>query len=225
MSMEKNVSDSAATKSQKHDLGRTIIAGACNAESKDVSIELAEIALDGLLDEGVLKEIPVLKSVLACRKTWETIQDRLFLRKVAGFLLACPKFTEAEKNRFADEHLRDPKAASKLTEALVIILERLDDLEKPIMLAKMFAALVRKHIDYPDFRRLSAGVERAFIDDLKVLTSQPPSSQLNNEKFLRLLEPAGFVSTGGGVSRMQATGTRTDVNSLGKLFQKCMWEE
>ena len=155
----------------------------------------------------------------------KTIRDKLFVRKVWDFLRACPKFNDLEKLGFVREHLDDPVKAKKLSDAIVLILDKLDDLEKAAMLAKMFAALVRKRIDYADFRRLSAGIDRAFVDDLKILTAQPPSSSLNNEKFLRLLEPAGFVSTGGGVSRHGALGTRTDLNSLGKLFQKCIWEE
>src|SRR6266567_492992 len=112
---------------QNDDLGVSIVKGACNSETKDLAVELAELGLDALLDEGVLKEVPVLKTIIACRKTWTTIHDQLFLRKVAGILLACPKFTEADKEGFAKEHLRDPKKAKRLGDSLVLILDRLDD--------------------------------------------------------------------------------------------------
>jgi len=86
-------------------------------------------------------------------------------------------------------------------------------------------ALVRKHIDYADFRRLSAGLERAFIDDLKILTANPRNPQLKQERFLRVLEPAGFVSTVGAGLPSAIPGVSTEVNALGRLFQKCVLEE
>ena len=207
------------------DVGAAIIRGACNAASSEFAIEFSEIGIDAFLNEGVLKEIPILKGIMACRKTWTAIHDQLFLGKVAGFLLSCPRFTEAETAAFAREHLADPKKAKRLGNAIVLILGKLDDLDKPQMVAKAFAALVRRRIDYADFRRLGAGIDRAFVGDLNTLTARPPPPELNSEKFLALLEPAGFVSTGGGVSRLGAHGTRTDISPLGKLFQKCMWEE
>ncbi len=207
------------------DVGTAILQGACNPESKDVAVELTEIALDTFLKEGVAKEVPILKTILACHKTWEAIHDRLFLRKVARFLVACPKFTDAETKTFLDEQLSDPTTARRLADAMVLILDKLDDMEKPAMLAKMFASLVRRRIGYSDFRRLAAGIDRAFAGDLKIVSQQPTRPELSDERFLRLLEPAGFVSTGGGVSRGGAHGTRTDLNSLGTLFQKSMREE
>ena len=41
------------------DLGKAILEGAVNDDSKDVAVELAEIGLDSLLEEGLLKEVPV----------------------------------------------------------------------------------------------------------------------------------------------------------------------
>ena len=136
------------------DLGVTILKGACNAEARDVAVEVSEIAMHHLLEEGILKELPFLKTIVACHKTWESIRDQLFLKKVASFICACPRFSEAEKNRFADEHLSDKKRARRLGDAIVLILEKLDDLEKPEMLGKIFAGLVRGKIGLETFRRL-----------------------------------------------------------------------
>ena len=210
---------------QNDDLGISVLKSACSSEAKDLAVDWAELGLDALLDEGVLKDAPIFGSIVKVCMVSKTIRDKLFVRKVWDFLRACPKFNDVEKLGFIREHLDDPVKAKKLSDAIVLILDNLDDMEKAAMLAKIFAALVRRHVDYADFRRLSAGVDRAFIDDLEKLIAQPKDSELKDEKFLRLLEPAGFASTGGGVSWAGAHGTRTQVSALGKLFQKCMWEE
>ena len=148
-------------------VGDAILKGVCNPETKDLVVDLGEFELGALLDESVLQEIPVIKSVIACRKTWTAIHDQLFLRKVAGFLAACPRFTDLEKEAFAREHLNDSKKAKNLGDAIVLILDRLDDLEKPELLAKFFVAFVRGKINLETFRRLAAAIDIGFIGDLK----------------------------------------------------------
>ncbi|MCX6923227.1 MAG: hypothetical protein NT154_08470, partial [Verrucomicrobia bacterium] len=138
-----------------------------------------------------------------------------------------PKFTEAEKNKFLEEDLRDPKSTKQLGDALVLILDKLDDLEKPAMLAKVFAAYVRGHIDYADFRRLAAGIGSSFVGDLKIICAQPLPPETNNDAFWAFLEPSGFAFTHSGKRIPSSSGTRFEItiSGLGKLFQKCMLEE
>src|SRR5260221_14450619 len=112
----------------KNDLGRAIIHGACNTETKDFAVELTEELLDALLQEGVLKEIPILKGIIACRKAWTGIHDYLFLRKVANFLLASTRFTREEQESFTQEYLTDSEKAQRLGDSLLLILDKLDDL-------------------------------------------------------------------------------------------------
>jgi hypothetical protein len=207
------------------DLGKTILEGAVNHESKDTAIELAEVGLDSFLEEGVLKEIPVLRIFLAARKTWTAIHDQLFLRKVASFILAAPKFTKEERKSFAREHLRDQKKIKKLGAAIVVILDKLDDLEKPAILAKCFAALVRKKIDVQTFRRLAAAIDIAFIDDLMALCEKPDLC-LHTDLARKLLR-TGFVEIDEQMDRMavaQIPGhlwLAYRLNELGQAFIEC----
>jgi len=206
------------------ELGISVLKSAVSSEAKDIAVEWSQFGIEKLLAEGALKDAPMLGTVVKICTMTKTIRDHLFMRKVLDFLRACPQFNDLEKMGFAREHLSDPEKIKKLGDTMVLILDKLDDLEKAEILAKLFAALVRKHIDYSDFRRLAAGVDRAFIEDLKILAAQSPRLEHNKESFLILLEPMGFVHTGGGVSRLGALGSRTDISPLGKLFQKCMAE-
>lgn len=154
-------------------IGSAIVKGVCNPEIKDIVIDLGELGLGTLFSENVLSEIPIIKSVIACRKTWTAIHDQLFLQKVARFLAACPSFTDSEKETFIREHLRDSKKTKELSEAIVLILDKLDDMEKPALLAKAFAAFVRGKIPHECFRRLASAIDIGFIEDLKVLAYKP----------------------------------------------------
>ena len=120
--------ESGGSTQPQTDLGKAILEGALNDESKDTAVELAEVGLDTLISEGVLKEVPILKTILAAHKTWTAIHDQLFLRKVASFIQASPNFTEQDRVSFTSEHLSDPKKAKRLGDAVVLILDKLDDL-------------------------------------------------------------------------------------------------
>jgi len=209
------------------DLGITIVKGACNVETKDLAVEVCEIAIHRFVEEGLVQELPFLKSVVACRKTWQSIRDQLFLRKVAGFISACPKFSEAEKERFAVQHLHDDKKAKQLGDAIVLILDNLDDLEKPEMLAKIFAALVRGKIGFDIFRRLEAAIDIGFVEDLKAFAnlSHPTAEEMRRlfPQMLRtgLTEMKGPRVPGEG----GMVGVRLDISDLGKWFIDCMRDD
>jgi len=212
-------------KLNEQNLGMAIVKGACNPEISDVSVELMEIGLDHFMDDGLLKEIPVLKTIVACHKSWETIHDQLFLRKVARFLLACPKFSQTEREAFLSGQLLDSSNAKRLGEALVLVIGRLDDLEKPAMLAKVFAAMVRGQITYDQFRRLARGVDNGYADDLGAFASLPLAQDVVAESLLMPLLPSGFSVMHAGATRFGSIGSELHITKLGRLFQKCIQEQ
>ena len=205
-------------KERPDDLGLSVLKSACNSEAKELVADWSDLGLEALLDKTVLEHAPMFGTVVKICAISKTIRDRLFLKKVYGFLRACPEFNELEKLGFVREHLEDPAKAKKLCDGIVMILDRLDDLDKAEMLAKMFAAFVRKQIDYIDFRRLASGIDRACAEDLKTLLSYPKGKEICDEKFLRLIEPAGFVETAGGQSRAFVAGHNDIPQPFGKPF-------
>ena len=205
-----------------HTLGQAIVQATCNPELRDAAIDIGELEIDAFLDEGVLREIPLLKSILACRKTWASIADQLFLRKVYSFMVASPKFTKEEIEAFTVDHWRGENA-QRLASAVVLLIDRLDDLEKPAMLARVFAALVRKNINYDTFRRLAAGIDNATIQDLQAFIGDQRIQGDTAEPF-----PWGLVRS--GFARLKVKdikfGTPPEmeavVSDLGLLFRKCV---
>jgi len=128
---------------------------------------------------------------------------------------------------FSSEHLSDPKKAKRLGDAVVLLLDKLDDLAKSAMLAKVFAALVRGKIDVGTFRRLAAAIDIGFFEDLSAFAKmlQPTKDEM------RALYPA-LVRTGltemkgaampgeGGIRKITC-----EVSPLGITFNKCLNDE
>ena len=208
----------------KNDLGISVLKSACSSEAKDLVFEWAELGLDTLMDEGVLKDIPFFGSIVKICGASNTIRDKLFVRKVWDFLRACPNFTQAEKEAFAQSHLNEPEKAQRLGDAIVLILDKMDDLQKPEMLAKIFAAFVRGKIKLEDFRRLAAAIDIGFLDDLKLFGSRTNWALDEMKALFPKLVRTGLIDLEGpnvpgqgGMGRISY-----EVSELGAQFWRCM---
>jgi hypothetical protein len=212
-------------------VGIAILKGACNAESKDVAIDLSQFGLVELLGETALKEIPVIKGVVACFKVPLAIRDQLFLRKVARFLAAVPDFTATEREDFIAGHLADGEKAAKLGETLVLVLDRLDDMEKPHMVAHVFAAFVRGKITFDVFRRLATAIDLGALDDLKEFVKMRPAASpqqrgvnVNTQILGTNLARTGLVSLPAFGGNTPILGVSFRENELGKMFREIINE-
>ena len=212
-------------------VGVAIVEGACNAGSKDVAIDLSQFGLAELLGETALKEIPFIKGIVACFTVPLAIRDQLFLRKVAGFLAAVPDLTATERETFVAEHLADSKKATKLGETLVLVLDRLDDMEKPPMIARVFAAFVRGKISFDVFRRLAAAIDLGAVDDLKEFVKIQPGASpqrrgadQNTQTLRTNLTRTGLVSLPAYHGTAPMLGVTFRENQLGKVFREIMNE-
>jgi hypothetical protein len=208
------------------ELGISVLKSACGSEAKDLAVDLAEVGLDSILDEGVLKDAPMLGAVVKTCAISKTIRDRLFVRKVWDFLRACPRFNDLEKLAFVREHLDAPEKARRLGDAIVLILDKMDDLDKPQMLAKVFAALVRGKIGLDHFRRLASAIDIGFSEDLKEFIEKPTTNPEETKTLFRNLVRTGLVDITGPKLKAEP-GLRPiyfEVSELGNVFRQCMAE-
>ena len=117
----------------------------------DIAAEVADIALDSRLDEGILKKVPVFGWLVKGYGVFTTVKDRLFLKKVAEFLHGASDITEEEKGRFREKITTDPSFCRRVGEKLVLLLDRQDDFDKAFILGKVFAGYLKGTIQYDTF--------------------------------------------------------------------------
>jgi hypothetical protein len=71
--------------------------------------------------------------------------------------------------KFLDDVDVKPDYENRVGEAIILLLDRYDHLEKPRLMAKLFAAYVNNEISCDEFLWLSTAVDRALIFDLRTL--------------------------------------------------------
>ncbi|WP_137885156.1 hypothetical protein [Pseudomonas sp. 2FE] len=122
--------------------------------------EYAEIGIDAILSEGILKEIPFVHSLIAVTKIGITISDRLLINKLIKFLSAIQDVPSRERQEMVSRLELDPVFGRKVGEHILELLVRVEGKQKPKMLAQAFTAYAKNRIDVRALLRLNHAIEQ-----------------------------------------------------------------
>jgi hypothetical protein len=117
--------ESPRTKSLANELISTVV----DTNLKDTVCNIAEVILDSQLQDGVLKEIPIVGWFFRAANSVITLQDRLFLRKISKFLSSLDDIQQEQRDNFIRK-LDDDMQRQEVGEKVLLVLERQDDLTK-----------------------------------------------------------------------------------------------
>jgi hypothetical protein len=158
--------------SKENDVGMSLIETIASPELGNLAQDFGEVALDSILKYGVLKDIPVIGSIIGVAKATISIRDKLLVKKILHFLRELGDTTEEERRKFLQEFEEDAKEQRKIGENLILLLDRLDNLDKSAMVAKLLKAYIKGEIkSYDEFAYYSALVDRSPMFDLSALLS------------------------------------------------------
>jgi hypothetical protein len=136
---------------------------------KDMIIDSAEIALDNFLEDGVLKEIPFFGLLYKGTKTIIGIKENIFAKKIYKFLIEIKDIPQSEREIFINKLEENDEFRQKVGEKLIVLIEQLDDLEKPTIIGKLFKANIEGNLSYYEFLKLSMVVQKSFLPDINKL--------------------------------------------------------
>jgi len=198
----------------------SIIDSIAKAELVGLGADVTEVTLDALLDDDLLQSIPIVATVGRIYRVVVTIRDRLFLRKVLSFLKELADVPADDRRQFAEQLDKDVGTRSKAGAALALLLERLDDLEKPQIVGRLYKARLEGRLSFDELRRFCMVVERAHLPDLIGLAKLPPGQGVD-ELAAPYLYALGLVSiTGEDYGTFDGIGAATyyEINDVGKKF-------
>lgn len=128
--------------------------------------EYAELGIDRIIDDGLLKDVPIVGTLTGMFKTIGSIRDRQYLKKLISFLKHVDETTLEQRESFIRENCQDAK---KFEEAILLMLEIADRYEKASLMGKIFKASFQGQISCRDAIKLSSMVNRAFWEDIEQL--------------------------------------------------------
>lgn len=191
--------------------------------SFDLSVDYLELTLDQVVQEGVLKEIPFVKTLYSLGKIGISIREKFFVKKLLVFLkeFHSAKLTSEELTRFRDKFSDDIKYREKATEHIMVYVDSFLEAEKAKMLARLFAAHVGGAFDWQHFINLSAcldSIQPGAYEFLRVLSEN--NFEISNDPDKRFMPRTGelealLVACGVGFER-SAWASSFNVSKLGQ---------
>jgi len=140
-----------------------------SSESIDLVKDYIELGLDSVISDGLLKDVPIMGTLVGLFKLGSSIKDRHTAKKILRFLNQLADIPVQERERFASELNTEDEYHESVSEKVLLIVERLDETKKAEIVGNLFKLYILDVINKEYFLRLSGIVERAMLYDLLAL--------------------------------------------------------
>jgi hypothetical protein len=155
--------------SESEPLEQSLMTTLKESNLRQIPEDALELAIDSLLTGGLLREIPVVSIITGMIRTGASIRDRLFLKKLLLFLRQLADIDPTDREQMISRLEEDPKERRRVGENLVLLLDRLDRVEKAEMVGKAFRAFCMGAIDRYTLDRLTTVIDRILLIDVAQL--------------------------------------------------------
>jgi len=135
---------------------------------RDVLRESVDYSLGKI--PNIFDGFPVVGTLVTILKTYNTIRETIFKKRVLRFLQGCEKYNEQIKEKI-QESLTEPEEKEELAELLIICLEKFENIKKADILAKLFLARIYRIISKSEFEQLTLALEKINYDDVELLVN------------------------------------------------------
>lgn len=123
----------------------------------DLGVDYAEIGLDSFLDNGAIKEIPLVKTVVGIVKGGIAIREIFLAKKLLTFLKAfhLGNLEQEKKEKFLKKLNTDKKYKESVIEQITVLNDRFVSVEKSKILSNLFQAHINGKFDWKGFCQLA----------------------------------------------------------------------
>ncbi len=181
-------------------------------------LENTEVIVDQFISNDLVKDIPLVGTALKSCKAVADIRDKLFLAKISRFLTELNSVRPEVKEVLKGKMTNNPEEAKKVGEVVLLVLDKMSDLEKPEILAKVFLAYIYDQVTFDDLRRITEAVTQAFVDDLRTLIDKDSIPDKSQEAYLRYLTSTGLTEIVSKESYDEAGNLYYELTELGRKF-------
>lgn len=208
--------------------------------SIEIGEEILELGVDAVLEDGLLKDIPIVGTVVSIGKMYVNLRERNFLRQTLAFL---HEFKLGAIDAYKlEEHIRELKGNKALFEkelgTILVYLDKNTEISKSRMDANMYLSLLHGEISFDEFCEFLEITNRMFLSDISVLKEVYENEGVSSDMEIsyrhdRLIS-LGLLRNGGRFSitkdnGLQYTGDDSLKNilmtTLGEKYCNCIFNE
>ena len=129
--------------------------------------DYGEIMIDAALNDGLLKEVPVIATIVGVGKCIKNVSDIRFAKKLIAFLIPIKDVAPEQRAKAIKKWEQDKNYRGKVGDTLLGMIERCDDTVKALWLSKLFYELVLKNSYSQLFMRAEKGLSSLSVMDVQ----------------------------------------------------------
>jgi len=133
---------------------------------KGLVTDINEVFLDSFLESGIIKDIPILGLVSKVINIGNTIQERLYTKKLLTFLKQLEDTKPEDREKEINKIDENKNYKTKVGEKLLYIINEADDCEKAEYIGVLFKWFLEQKLSYLDFIRCVNCINKTNIIDL-----------------------------------------------------------
>ena len=130
---------------------------------REITLDLVEKVLDSQITDDLLREVPIVKSIVAVKNIYTSYSDRIFIKKAMAVLLELSEVTASDRQKLVEE-LSDEDQNG--TEKILMAIDKLDSIRKCKVYGRLCKLRALGKISINGFLRLSKVIHDAYLDDL-----------------------------------------------------------
>jgi hypothetical protein len=190
----------------------------------EASLEGAEVIADSLIENELIKSIPVVGTALKLISGSLDLRDKIFLSKVQRFIQEIESVSKEEKLKFKQSITSDEELMRSVGEASLLVLDKLSDLKKADLLGFYYSCCLSGHLDQYQFRRVAAAIDTAFIDDIETFLKSGTDELLSQKQFMEALFSSGMTAISAGKTWDDSGELYYEASSMGRQMIE-LWQE
>lgn len=137
-----------------------------DSEINKLTLDYAEIFIDGLFNDGFLKDLPLFGTFIGAIKFGNSINKTISTKKIYKFLFELKDIPEETRRIKIDEINNSDKYQNKVGEIVLELLEQIESDKKPEIIGRLFAAYLEEKISFHNFLKATHIIKKIFIYDL-----------------------------------------------------------
>lgn len=139
-----------------------------DSDLQNVTADLAEAFTDTLLNDGLLRDIPIIGTIIGLTKASISLNERLLIKKLIYFIAEL-KDIDVEKRRKLISTIENSETQKiRVGEKLLYIIDKCEDHLTAKYVAVLFSSFLKEEISYTEFLRCSVIVQKLIIQDLEL---------------------------------------------------------
>ncbi|MBW8002990.1 MAG: hypothetical protein FVQ80_13395 [Planctomycetes bacterium] len=143
------------------------IISSIKTEIVDFSSDYIETLIDSGVSDGIVKDIPIIGTVLSIYRTSKSVRDYIFAKNIMLFLSSIDNISAEKRKAMINKLETNERLGMKCGSFLISVLSKLDTSEKAKLSGFIFKKYINGEIDGYNNLKLISLVEKMFWPDIK----------------------------------------------------------